>query len=271
MFSEKEKIFIIIKMDKHKIRKLFQTVFFGFWLILLLSIIKGSFSTAHQFCPFASVCFGTMTLNGYFAYLPAVIIGLAIAFFTIFIGRKFCGYICFFGTLQEWIYKLRKTKTKFTQFIPFKVHTVLIKLKYLILLITLVSAYFGVQYFYMKFCPVLNLAHPELIRIAGVAVLAIIFIGTFFVERLWCRYLCPYAALMNIFELLGNVLKIKRKKVFRNIKTSINCFNCANYCPMHIDIGYNEEISDLNCVHCLRCIRKCSKQDAAKSECIYRD
>ncbi|MCF7794564.1 MAG: 4Fe-4S binding protein [Candidatus Cloacimonetes bacterium] len=258
-------------MDKHKLRKLFQTVFFGIWFVLLLLIINGVFTTAHQFCPFASVCFGAMTLNGYFAYIISAVIGLIIAISTIFIGRKFCGYLCFFGTLQEWIYNLRKTKTKFTQLIPFKLHRILIKLKYLILLITIVSAYLGVQYFYMKFCPVLNLAFPSLIGIAGVIILVIIIIGGFFIERIWCRYLCPYAALMNIFEFLGKLFKIRRTKVFRNVKTSINCFNCANYCPMYIDIGYNEEITDLNCIHCYRCVRKCSKEDAAKSECIYRD
>lgn len=258
-------------MNKEKIRSLVQIIFFGLWMILLVLLISGKINTCHQFCPYSAVCFGTMSLNGFIAYLPAVIIGLLIAVSTILIGRKFCGYICFLGTIQEWIYKLRKTKKKYIQFIPYKWHRILIKLKYLVLLLTIIAAYFGFQYLYMQFCPIVNLAHPQLIGIAGVTILLLIFVGGFFIERIWCRYLCPYAALMNIFEFLGKILKIKRSKVFRNVKTSINCFNCANYCPMHIDIGYNEEISDLNCIHCLRYVRKCSKEDAAKSKCIYRD
>jgi polyferredoxin len=258
-------------MDKFKIRKLIQNIFFGIWILLLLLLITGKITTCHQFCPHALVCFGTMTLHGYIAYLPMLILSLIIVVSTIFLGRKFCGYICFIGSIQEFIYRLNKSKHKFKEIIPYKMHRRLIGIKYLVLIITLVFSYFGIQYLYMKFCPLLNLSHPQWIGIAGGILLAIIIIGSFFIERLWCRYLCPYAALMNIFELIGRLLKIKRANIYRNIKTSINCFDCANYCPMNIDIGYNEEIKDLNCIHCLRCVRKCSKKDAAKSKCIYRD
>ncbi|MFC1898336.1 4Fe-4S binding protein [Candidatus Cloacimonadota bacterium] len=240
-------------------------------MLLLLVLITGKVDTCHQFCPYAVVCFGTMTLNGYFAYVPMVIIGLITAISVIFLGRKFCGYICFIGTLQEYIYKLNKSKNKFQQIIPYKYHRYLMGLKYVVLILTIVTAYLGMQSLYMKFCPVLALAHPQLIGISAGLILAIIVIGGFFIERIWCRYLCPYAALMNIFEYLGKLLRIKRAKIFRNVKTSINCFNCANYCPLNVDIGYNEEIADVNCIHCFRCVRKCSIKDAAKSGCIYRD
>jgi polyferredoxin len=258
-------------MDKFKLRKLIQTVFFGFWLLILLLLISGVLNNAHQYCPFASVCFGTMTINGYYTFLISVVIGVLIAILTIFWGRKFCGYICFFGTLQEWIYNLRKAKNKFTQLIPFRLHRILIKLRYLILVFTIITAYLSIQYVYMKFCPVLSLAFPEYIGMAGITTLLIIIVGGFFIERCWCRYLCPYAALMNVFEFVGKFLRIKRAKIFRNIQTSINCFNCANYCPMNIDLGCKEEIEDVNCIQCLRCVRKCSKTGAGKSECIYRD
>ncbi|MDO9576715.1 MAG: 4Fe-4S binding protein [Candidatus Cloacimonadales bacterium] len=258
-------------MDKTKIRKLIQTVFIGFWMLLILLMITARVNTCHQFCPYAVVCFGVMTLNGFVAYLPMVIIGLLTAVSVIFLGRKFCGYICFLGTLQESIYKLNKSKNKFQQRIPYKYHRYLIGAKYLTFLITVIAAYLGIQYLYMNFCPVLAFAYPQRIGIAAAVSLTIIILGGFFVERFWCRYLCPYAAMMNIFEHLGKLLKIKRSKIFRNIKTSINCFNCANYCPLNIDIGYNEEISDANCIHCYRCVRVCSKKDASKSNCIYRD
>ena len=256
-------------MTKTKTRNIFQITFIGIWIILILLLITGKINTCHQFCPYAVICFGGMTPNGYFAYLPMIIIGLLISFSVIFWGRMFCGYACFIGTLQEYIYKLNKSKDKFSQRIPYKFHRYLLGLKYIIFLITLFAAYFGVQYLYMNFCPVLALAHPQRIGFAAIVTLVIIFVGGFFVERFWCRYLCPYSALMNIFQLVGKLLRIKRKMIFRNIETSINCFNCANYCPMNIDIGYNEEISDKNCIHCFRCVRICSKEDPKK--CIYRD
>ena len=148
-------------MDKVQVRKLIQTVFIGFWILLILLLITDKLNTCHQFCPYAVVCFGVMTLNGYIAYLPMLIIGLLTAISAIFVGRMFCGYVCFIGTLQEFVYKLNKSKNKFSQKIPYKFHRYLIGLKYLVLLITVISAYFGIQYVYMKFCPVLAFAHPH--------------------------------------------------------------------------------------------------------------
>ena len=261
-------------MKRDVLREIIQSFFFGISLLLLIFLIKGIFATAHQFCPYSSICFGIMGFKlhtGHFLFKYAIIAGFLIAISTIFFGRLFCGYICFIGTLQESIYKLNKSKHKFIQRIPFKFHRFLLGLKYLSFLITVVFAYFGIQYLYMKFCPVLAFAHPQRIRIAAVITLVIIILGGFLVERFWCRYLCPYAAMMNVFQYIGKLLKIKRLQIFRNIKTSINCFNCTNYCPMNIDVGYNEEISDVNCIHCYRCVRICSKEDAAKSKCIYRD
>jgi len=260
-------------MKRDVLRGIIQSVSFGISLLLIVFLIKGLFTTAHQFCPYSSICFGIMGLKIHTGMLfkPAIIIGLLIVFSTIFLGRLFCGYVCFIGTLQESIYKLNKSRHKFLQRIPFRFHRFLLGLKYLSFLITVIFAYFGIQYLYMKFCPVLAFAHPQRIGIAAVITLVIIIFGGFLVERFWCRYLCPYATMMNVFQYIGKLLKIKRWQIFRNIKTSINCFNCANYCPMNIDIGYNEEISDVNCIHCFRCVRICSKEDAAKSKCIYRD
>jgi polyferredoxin len=256
---------------KFKIRKIIQSVFFSIILLLFATLIKGDLNNAHPFCPYSSVCFGPMLLKGFLIFPISVIGGLIIAFLSMFFGRKFCSYVCFLGTLQEYIYKLNSKKNKFNQKIPQKYHRILIILKYMVFAFTLTAAFFSIQYTFMKYCPVLNLAFPTKIGVISGFVLFVIFVVGFFVERFWCRYLCPYAALMNLFQYLGKLIGVKRTKIFRNIKTSINCFNCENYCPMHIDIGYNEEISDPNCIQCYRCVRICSKTETSKSKCIYKD
>jgi len=43
----------------------------------------------------------------------ALISGLAILLLTMFIGRRFCGYACPFGTIQELIFSLNKKSGKF--------------------------------------------------------------------------------------------------------------------------------------------------------------
>lgn len=258
-------------MTKFRLRKTIQIVFIGIWILLILILIPQKFGTCHQFCPYAVICFGMMMPSGYAAYIPTLIVGIFIALSTIFWGRLFCGYVCLLGTIQENIFKLRKNKKKYNQIISYKYHRFLILLKYFILILTLIFALLTIQYFYMAYCPVVAISHLTIMGIGAAVFFLIILLLSLFVERFWCRYLCPYAALMNIFQYLGKALKIKRVMIFRNVETSINCFNCTNYCPMSIDIGYNEEIADSDCIHCYRCVRLCSKKDAARSKCIYRD
>jgi len=261
-------------MDKFKIRRIIQYLFLGISVGLFVLLIEGTLQTAHELCPYSSVCFGVWKIGTKyvpFLFPAAVIIGGVIALSSMFFGRWFCGYICPIGTIQELVYSVRGPKTRFRQLIPYKAHTFLNFLKYIIFLFTAIAAFLSIQYLYMKFCPILAIGHIQTITIAGILTLVVITVGGFYIERLWCRYLCPYAALMNIFQKLADLLRIKRYKIFRNIHTSINCFNCVNYCPMNIDIGYLEKISDLNCIKCMRCVRQCSKSGKEKSKCIYRD
>ncbi|MDY6916197.1 MAG: 4Fe-4S binding protein, partial [Candidatus Cloacimonadota bacterium] len=118
----------------------------------------------------------------------------------------------------------------------------------------------------MKFCPVIALAHPQNITVAAGVFFAFIFLAGWFVERFWCRYLCPYAALMNIFQYLGNLLGIRRKMIHRNIDKSMNCNNCKNYCPMNIHIDCLETIKDMNCEK-IRVVCEICKPES--EECVF--
>lgn len=187
------------------------------------------------------------------------IIGLLIAISTIFFGRKFCGYICFLGTLQEYLFKLNPQKRK-TQ-LPLRIHRTLGVVKYIILIITFIMALFLIQYLYMPFCPVVAISFPESISVSGIISLIIIFIGGFFIERFWCRYLCPYAALMNIFQFIGKISGTKKHVIKKNREICIDCSICTKNCPMNIDISKYEGITDPNCIHCLKCIQSCPIDD----------
>lgn len=238
-------------------RKIIQNAFLGIWFIALISIWTGLIHTSHQFCPYASICFGAMIPSGYVAYLPMIMLGLVVAISTIFVGRIFCGYICFFGTIQEYIFSLNKRKKR----INFKpaLNRTLLSLKYIIFLGTLYLAYNLLAYKYMKFCPVIGLSFPAQLTIYGIFSLLVIFVGSFFIERFWCRFLCPYAAFMNIFIYLGRILHIKRKTIRVNKAECISCKLCDKACPMNISIVNKSKVNDPNCIYCQNCIDKCPK------------
>ena len=111
----------------------------------------------------------------------------------------------------------------------------------------------------MDFCPVIAISFPLQITIWGALSLVLIFLLGIFIERFWCRYICPYAALMNIFIYLGKLLHIKRKVIRVNTNNCISCNLCNKACPMNINIVMQTKVTDPNCIYCENCIDKCPK------------
>jgi len=78
-------------------------------------------------------------------------------------------------------------------------------------------------------------------------VLGLTLIGSLFIERPWCKYLCPLGALLGIFNLF-RIVKLKR-----NENTCINCKACDRVCPMNINVSTSKVVSDHQCISCLLC------------------
>ena len=249
------------KIKDQELRRIIQYCFLGITMIVVVMLINGVLCSAHGFCPYSSICFGVMGLNPDFAkllYPISVIIGLLIAVTSIFWGRRFCGYVCPFGTVQEMIYNLNPRSKKNKQLhLPIWLHKLLNSFKYVILLITIVAAIRSVQYIYMKFCPVLAVSHPQNITIYSAITLFVIFIVGYFINRFWCRYLCPYAALMNVFQYLGKLLHIRSNRIQVNEELCISCKLCSKCCPMQIVIHEEKRVENVNCIFCLKCLQSC--------------
>ena len=183
-----------------------------------------------------------------------IIIGLAVMSGVLF-GPIICGFICPFGAIQDLLSRVGKKifKRKYNNFIRKKVDEKLKYLRYLVLVLTIIlTATSSVMLLealnpYHAYLSIFNRKFTAL-GIIGFIILALIIGLSFFVQRPWCRYICPYGAFLGLFN------KIKVFRVFRNKNTCISCKKCTKECPMGIDVHEKEEVRSLSCISCMECV-----------------
>lgn len=209
----------------------------------------------HAVCPFG----GVVTIYSYFTegtFIQKIhqssftLMWLVLAL-TLFFGPVFCGWICPFGTVQEFIGKIGRKifKKKYNNFIPSVVDNPLRYLRYVILILVIVNIAIAGKLLFSNFDPyfaLFNIWSSEVTRLS-LLVLGLVLIGSLFVERPWCKYLCPFGALLGIFNLF-RIVKLKR-----NESTCINCKTCDRVCPMNINVSTSKVVSDHQCISCLLC------------------
>lgn len=86
-------------------------------------------------------------------------------------------------------------------------------------------------------------------------VLAILVVASFFLRNFWCRYLCPYGALLGIFA-WGGPLRVSRDE-----RSCINCKKCEKVCPGSIRVANQKTVTSPECLGCLECLAACPVND----------
>ena len=71
--------------------------------------------------------------------------------------------------------------------------------------------------------------------------------ASLFVDRPFCKYACPYGAVLGVFNLF-RIFKIKR-----NAPTCIDCKACDRACPMNIPVSTSGVVRDHQCISCMVC------------------
>jgi NAD-dependent dihydropyrimidine dehydrogenase PreA subunit len=82
-------------------------------------------------------------------------------------------------------------------------------------------------------------------------VMGFLVVVSFFSRNFWCRYLCPYGALLGIVALASPV------RIIRDRETCIDCHKCDKVCPGSIRVAEKNSVNSPECLGCLECVSAC--------------
>ena len=212
-------------------------------------------ASLHGICPFGGVVslyqlatVGSLVKKVHEASL--VLMGIAF-FLVILVGPAFCGWVCPLGTVEELIGKIgrRIFKKKYNTFIPASIDKYLRYLRYGVLIWVVYVTATTMQLVFADYDPyyaLFNFWTGE-VPLTAIVILALTLIGSLFIERPFCKYGCPYGALLGLFN------KVRIFTIRRNPSTCINCKACDRACPMNIQVSTASAVRDHQCVTCLKC------------------
>ncbi len=169
----------------------------------------------------------------------------------LFWGRGvFCGWLCPFGALQE-LLNMAAQRLRVPQIpIPFALHERLWPIKYILFLglfaISLHSVTLAFRFAEIE--PFKTAIALKFLRDWPYLLYAIGLLGAgLFVQRFFCRYLCPLGAALAIPARLRMFEWLKRK-----VQCGRECRICASRCPVQA-IHPLGQINPNECIHCLNC------------------
>jgi polyferredoxin len=194
----------------------------------------------------------------------ALFILLLILTISFLLKKSFCSWICPVGLFSELLSKIHR-KIFDRQFkLPTWLDFPLRSLKYLLLLFFLNAIFLEMTITDLEnflYSPYNQVADIKMLKFFSEIsattfwTLVILVLLSLLLPYFWCRYLCPYGALLGAISWLSP-WKIQRQKT-----TCIDCEKCTRVCPASIKVHkLNQVISD-ECHGCLNCIDVCPVND----------
>ena len=245
-----------IKKRQGILRFIIQVIFFV--------LAPGAYSASFNGSKYILTQIGANQLIKWNSFIAMMIALLA---YTIVFGRFFCGYACSFGALGDWLHSIyvyicKKLKAK-----PYRLNAEkgrkLLYIKYVVLILILFLCYLGIYSKLPNWSPwsLFSMIRSGNFAFAGYSIAIIVFlgiiIGMIFIERFFCRFLCPMGAIFSLMPVLPFLTLHRHRE-----KCIPNCKACTNTCPCGVGLpnDTNWGISG-ECIACQKCVCICPKHN----------
>jgi polyferredoxin len=272
-------------VNKRYIQPLRLTFAWGF-LIFQLYLVIGFFRFVHYFRSGGTTLFipradgiegflpisALLSLKGWYTsgtinhvHPAALVIFLSVVAVSFLLRRSFCSWICPVGTISELLWKCGSRLFRRNFRPPRQLDYVLRCMKYLLLAFFLytifwamdaaqIAAFIGSDY--NKVADVRLFDFFFHLSVLSFSVILLILILSLPLRNPFCRFLCPYGALLGLIALFSP-FRVKRDK-----QTCKECGVCSAVCPSNIPVMEKESIISEECIGCWRCISHCRELGA---------
>ncbi|TKJ39947.1 FeS-binding protein [candidate division LCP-89 bacterium B3_LCP] len=182
----------------------------------------------------------------------------------ILLKKGFCSWVCPIGLLSEILAKIPKTFFGRGLNLPKWLDYPLRSIKYFLLIFFLWAILAQMDLPSLEkfvYSPYNKVADIKMLKFfTEISAFALwVLVGLVFfsvgIPYFWCRYLCPYGAL------LGSISWLSIMKVKRNEPTCIDCQRCTDACPARIKVHDSSTIHSDECHCCMKCVDACPVKD----------
>lgn len=194
----------------------------------------------------------------------AMFLFIAFLAMSVLLKKAFCSWLCPVGTLSENLWKIGRRIFGRNLRLPKFLDIPLRGLKYLLLgffgfFILAMSAealgsFMETPYGLLADVKMLNFFRD--MGATAMLVIGILVLLSMLIQNFWCRYVCPYGALMGLASLFSPV------KIRRDGEACIDCGKCARDCPSHLPVDRLVQIRSVECTACMVCIASCPAENA---------
>jgi polyferredoxin len=194
----------------------------------------------------------------------AMFLLLAFLVMSVVFRKAFCGWLCPVGTLSEALWKAGRRWLGGNWVLPRWFDLPLRGLKYILLGFFLfavaglsansIAAFMQTPYGLVADVKMLDFFR-HLSRTATITLLILALLSVLY-RNFWCRYLCPYGALMGIAA-LGSPTRIRREP-----DKCIDCARCSRACPALLPVDKLRAVRSAECMACMECVTACPAEGA---------